>query len=124
MGYTTREEIHSYRIISILKPLFRTDLMGYSKIIQKIGGGEVKNKNFIERGEVKMKTLCERHDSIIECLEELKDYIDITESQTGIYHINELIKDVKEAKEAGERMEDRLMDYRVAIEKLGFERKR
>lgn len=72
----------------------------------------------------KDETLCDMHDLITEELEGLKDCLDTMENEAELKWIDRIISYVAVAKAKGENMEARLMDYREAIEALGFIRNR
>ena len=73
--------------------------------------------------------ICTMHEEIIgiceEQLEELPPESEAPEEYCGIY---QAFRDIKEntenAREAGERMENRLFQYSTAVKSLGFERVR
>jgi len=83
-------------------------------------------------------TICSRHDDIIKLAADIKSHqyesfkntedaeALLTEIENLLYDIgyiaNEIISEAKQAKESGQNMEDRLCEYKVAIEDLGFKR--
>ena len=71
------------------------------------------------------RLICTVHDEIFQCAEELR-YLDYSKSvKTQVARIAKRIqKDAMEAKEYGQSMENRLDEYKVAIEDIGFKRKK
>jgi len=63
------------------------------------------------------RLICHLHDDIIEECDFLLETFE--EFKTKVTHIKQLAED---AKERGQAMEDRLYDYKRAIEGLGFTR--
>ena len=83
-------------------------------------------------------TICSRHDDIIKLAKEIESHqyerfrntddaeallTDIENLLWNIGHMAaEIISETKLAKESGQNMEDRLCEYKSAIEDLGFKR--
>lgn len=74
------------------------------------------------------KNICDIHDSIQKSVNEMykikPDYYDTPEElfeevKNYLYYIDQ---DISEARDAGQSMENRLSEYRNAIEDLGFRR--
>lgn len=68
----------------------------------------------------KIKTICSRHEDIVYFAENILKLNPTKEIKSFIKRI---IKEVKLAKKSGERMENRLQDYKLGIEMMGFKRK-
>lgn len=86
-----------------------------------------------------MKTICEKHDSALKSVKNIHQiingaargyrYTDNNEVKELLSILNDIgsevdyiESDVFDAKEMGQKMEDRLKEYRGAIENLGFTR--
>jgi Mg2+ and Co2+ transporter CorA len=83
------------------------------------------------------KLICQRHDDIIKTLKTIRNEIQkslkydrdnaevlvdlLDDIDTDLYNC---IDEIEEAKDSGEKMENRLTLYRNTIEDLGFERKK
>ena len=71
--------------------------------------------------------ICDRHDSIkswASDIEELAEDVETTKIRRRLISLARRIqKEVTKAKESGQSMENRLMEYRQVIEGLGFKRK-
>ena len=75
------------------------------------------------------RTICSVHDEIYDFaydIEALIDDLDILKKHKTpiLSKLKKIKSDAKEAKEYGQRMEDRMSEYRYAIEELGFVRKK
>lgn len=70
-------------------------------------------------------TICTYHNFTIGNLKQLKNRLSKQNPQDtiAINIICDIIKDIRQAKKLGQRMENRLKKYRKAIELLGYERK-
>jgi len=66
------------------------------------------------------------HEEIIAiCEEQLEELPEVSAKYCGVYQAFRDIKEVAEkARDAGERMENRLFQYSTAVKSLGFERVR
>lgn len=78
-----------------------------------------------------MMSLCNSHDTIIywnkSIKKDIKAYIKKHPESEEFFQdtlncINKSIEETREAKRKGQRMENRLKNYRNSIEKLGFQR--
>ena len=76
-------------------------------------------------------SICSRHDGIIRLAKKIEDYkwtrIDnIEEAEKILYELADIASDIRieveQAKESGQKMEDRMSDYKSTIEGLGFVR--
>lgn len=73
--------------------------------------------------------ICTMHEEIIaicrEQLEELPPEVEASAEYSGVYQaFRDIIAAAEQAKDAGERMENRLFQYSTAVKSLGFERVR
>lgn len=66
--------------------------------------------------------LCEIHDYISTGIEDVLENLDIIHYESEIKRLDTYLDLLKIAKQKGQSMEDRLKDYRGAIERLGFKR--
>lgn len=86
-----------------------------------------------------MKTICQKHDSALKSVKnihqiinnaargyrytdnsEVKELLSVLDDIDS--EVNDIESEVLDAKESGQKMEDRLKEYRNAIEDLGFTR--
>ena len=72
------------------------------------------------------KLICTMHEEIIAiCEEQLEELPEVSAEYSGVCQAFRDIKAAAEkAKDAGERMENRLFQYSTAVKSLGFERVR
>ena len=75
------------------------------------------------------KLICTMHEEIIAiCEEQLEELPPEAEASEEYYGVHQAFRDIKataeKAKDAGERMENRLFQYSTAVKSLGFERVR
>lgn len=66
--------------------------------------------------------LCEIHDYISKDIEDVLENLDLLHYESEIKRLDTCLDLLKIAKQKGQSMEDRLKDYRRAIERLGFKR--
>lgn len=66
--------------------------------------------------------ICHIHDYCIRKIEEVIEALDPEDNAGEIAELSEIIKALECAKEKGQSMEDRMIEYREAIEGLGFRR--
>ena len=72
------------------------------------------------------KLICTMHEEIIAiCEEQLEELPEVSAEYGGVCQaFYDIMETAKKAKDAGERMENRLFQYSTAIKSLGFERVR
>jgi len=69
------------------------------------------------------KLICTRHDAIIEFADQIKKLVGLPENDKHIRKLcNAIAHEARLAMQSGKDMEDRLTEYRDAIEDLGFRR--
>ena len=70
--------------------------------------------------------ICTMHEEIIAiCEEQLEELPEVSAEYSGVCQaFHDIMEAAKKAKDAGERMENRLFQYSTAVKSLGFERVR